>query len=206
MCSTVPSPNNNSQRPLRISGDHRHSQFLFCRLRVGHASTVQTGTHTAFSVKSQPKPSRLTTTSTTVTTIYSSCSRTSTLRQPDSLAYLKLMYYAQPLDVSRFHRNIALHLILSHHLMMLFSNPCSEVWCHSFATAARWSSNPHRALWKGTHTPNCSPCGQTVRLQSDNCRHFVLHHSRTVRFERLQSQPTTNLFHCLCVLDGCCTG
>ena len=56
------------------------------------------------------------------------------------------------------------------------------------------------------YTPNCSLCGQTVRLHGDNCRHVVLPHSPTVRFERLQSQPTTQLFHCLCAVVGCSTG
>ena len=131
---------------------------------------------------------RLMTTSTTLTTISSSCSRTLTLRPPSSKAYLKLMYYAQPLDAdspwtfSRFHSNIPLHLISSHHLSTLNSNPCSEVWCHTRPAAAMTALLPGHRLWKGTRTPNCTLCCQTMQLHSDNCSHVVLHHSRTVRF------------------------
>ena len=60
------------------------------------------------------------------------------------------------------------------------------------------SKLPGQRSWKGTHIPNCSPCGQTVRLHCDDCRHFVLHHSRTVRFVRLQSQPTSHMYLSLC--------
>ena len=77
--------------------------------------------------------------------------------------------------------------------------------CHASATSpwtfSRFHGNIHMAekrgqrLWKRTHTPKCSLCGQL--------RHVMLQHcSRTVRFERFQPPPTIHLFHCLCVLDG----
>ena len=63
-----------------------------------------------------------------------------------------------------------------------------------------------QVTWTALVDPKFSLCGQTVRLHSDNCRHFVLHHSRTVRFERLPSQPTTQNFLSLSAIDRCSTG
>ena len=71
----------------------------FLRNVLPHASTVLTGTHSVFSLKPTaavlcgPAVIHLMTTSTTLTTISSSCSRTLTLRLPCSKDYLKLMYY-----------------------------------------------------------------------------------------------------------------
>ena len=39
-----------------------------------------------------------------------------------------------------------------------------------------------------------------MRLRCDDCRHFVLHHSRTVLSVRLQSQRTPHFYLCLCSL------
>ena len=113
---------------------------------------------------------RLMTTSTTLTTISSSSSRTLTLRLPCSRAYLKLMYWIQPLDAgspwtfSRLHSNIPSHLITGLHLSTLSSNSCSEVWCHARPTVAMTAKIPGQSSWKGTHITNCTLSCQTSRL------------------------------------------
>ena len=119
-----------------------------------------------------PTP-RLMMTSTTLTTTFSSCSLTSTLRQPCSPASLKLMFSTWPLDAdspwtfSRFHSNFALHLISSHHLLIPKSNPtlqtaiCVVRPCGYTVTIADTlcSSTPALSALKGyslTPQHNCS--------------------------------------------------
>ena len=58
---------------------------------------------------------------------------------------------------------------------------------------------PTPRLMGGTHTPNYSPCSQTVQLHCDDCTHSALDHSHSVRFVRLHSLHTT-LCLCLCPL------
>ena len=75
VCSTVPSKNNNSQSPLR---DLRRS-LPFTVSLVLIACWLMLVAELCGPAATAP---RLTTTSTTLTTIYYSCSLTSTLRQP----------------------------------------------------------------------------------------------------------------------------
>ena len=104
---------------------------------------------------------------------FSSCSLTSTLRQPCSPASLKLMFSTLPLDAdspwtfSRFHSNFALHLISSHHLLIPKSNPtlqtaiCVVRPCSYTQTIADtlFPATPALPAWKGyrlTPQHNCS--------------------------------------------------
>ena len=58
VCSTVPSPNNNSQ-PLRDQSIIAIPRFTCASLVMTHVSTFLTGTHSAFTVSSQPQPSNV---------------------------------------------------------------------------------------------------------------------------------------------------
>ena len=103
--SAIPKRTTHSRRYV-ISGDHCHSQFLLCLLRVDSCQYRPNGNaHSVFSVKPTAAvpcgptvtTPRLTTTSTTLTPICYSCSLTSTLRQPCLPASLKLMCSTWPL-------------------------------------------------------------------------------------------------------------
>ena len=128
-----------------ISSDQCHTQYIFCRSRVCSCEYRPNGNpHSVFSlmptttVLCGPAAISLypTTMGTTLTTTSSSCSMTSTLRQHCAHASPKLMSSAAPLDsdspwtFSQFHSNILLHLVLSHHLLVLWSNFCFEVVPH----------------------------------------------------------------------------
>ena len=99
-----------------------------------------------------------------------------------------------------------IHLNLSHYHLTQALSPGSETQIDCYASSDMLVERPTPRQWSGTHTPNSSPCRQTVRFHCDNCSHCAFHHSHSVRFVRMQLQPTSHLYLSLLLSsDGCRT-
>ena len=131
----------------------------------------------------------------TSTTCCSSCLPTPSSRRPYLLVSPRLTNSMQPLVAdllwtsSPLPSKTDLHLILSLYLLILASSPGSETRLDCFASSFMVVGRPTLHSWSGTHTPNNSPCSQTVRLCCDD-RRLPLHPSHSARFVRTQLQST----------------